>query len=129
MSSKTASARATLAAARALNRRTLLKSALYTGAALGAGPFVLPRRALGAGQVNGFAWGDYAQTFENHIIGGFEEKTGIKVNFSTYGSNDEAENKLRAAGGKGFDVIFPSVTNGPNYYRDDLLQPIDESKA
>ena len=42
--------------------------------------------------------------------------TGIKVNFSTYGSNDEAENKLRAAGGAGFDVIFPSVTNGPRYY-------------
>jgi len=129
MSSKTASARATLAAAKALNRRTLLKSALYTGAALGVGPYVLPRRALAAGEVNVFAWGDYAQTFENHIVGSFEQDTGIKVNFSTYGSNDEVENKLRAAGGKGFDVIFPSVTNGPRYYPDNLLQPIDESRA
>jgi spermidine/putrescine transport system substrate-binding protein len=119
---------ATAHAARDLTRRTLLKSALHTGAALGLAPFLLPRRALGAGQVNVFAWGDYAQTFEG-FVGSFEEKTGIKVNFSTFGSNDEAENKLRAAGGKGFDVIFPSVTNGPNYYGDELLQPIDESKA
>ena len=128
MSSKTASARATLMAAKAFNRRTLLKSALWTGAALGIGPFVLPRRVLGAGQVNVFAWGDYAQTFENHIIGSFEEKSGIKVNLATYGSNDEAENKLRAAGGRGFDVIFPTVTNGPRYYPENLLHALDESR-
>ena len=119
---------ATLRAASELTRRNLLKSALYAGAALGVAPIVLPRRALGAGQVNVFAWGDYAQTFENHIIGGFEDTTGIQVNFSTYGSNDEAENKLRAAGGAGFDVIFPSVTNGPRYYPENLLQPLDEGK-
>ena len=119
---------ATLRAASEFTRRNLLKSALYAGAALGVAPIVLPRRALGAGQVNVFAWGDYAQTFENHIIGGFEDTTGIQVNFSTYGSNDEAENKLRAAGGAGFDVIFPSVTNGPRYYPENLLQPLDEGK-
>ena len=119
---------ATLRAASEFTRRNLLKSALYSGAALSLAPIVLPRRVLGAGQVNVFAWGDYAQTFQDHIIGGFEEKTGIKVNLSTYGSNDEVENKLRAAGGKGFDVIFPSVTNGPRYYPEDLLQPLDEGK-
>lgn len=128
MSSKTRATAATLSAARAFNRRTLLKGALYTGTALSVGPFVLPRRALSAGEVNVFAWGDYVQTFQDHIIGDFEKDTGIKVNLSTYGSNDEAENKLRAAGGKGFDVIFPSVTNGPRYYPEDLLQALDESR-
>ncbi len=127
MTTKT-STTATLAAAREFSRRTLLKSALYGGAALTAAPWIARRGLASSGEVHVYAWGDYAQTFENHIIGGFEEKTGIKVNFSTYGSNDEAENKLRAAGGGGFDVIFPSVTNGPRYYADDLLQPIDESK-
>ena len=127
MSEKNASS-ATLRAASDFTRRNLLRSALYAGAAVSVAPFVLPKRALGAGQVNVFAWGDYAQTFEEHIIGSFEENSGIKVNFSTYGSNDEAENKLRAAGGAGFDVIFPSVTNGPRYYPDNLLQALDESR-
>jgi spermidine/putrescine transport system substrate-binding protein len=119
---------ATLAAARDFSRRTLLKSALYGGAALVAAPWIAKRGLASSGEVHVYAWGDYAQTFENHIIGGFEDKTGIKVNFSTYGSNDEAENKLRAAGGSGFDVIFPSVTNGPRYYPDNLLQPLDEGR-
>ncbi|HET6518599.1 MAG TPA: hypothetical protein VFG47_02115, partial [Geminicoccaceae bacterium] len=87
--------RATLLAARNFTRRTVLKGGLYAATALGAGPFVVRSARSASGEVNVFAWGDYAQTFENHIIGGFEEKTGIKVNFSTYGSNDEAENKLR----------------------------------
>ena len=55
MSSKVSSASATLVAAKAFNRRTVLKGALYAGSALSVGPFVLPRRALGAGQVNVFA--------------------------------------------------------------------------
>ena len=128
MSNKPRATAATLLAAKSFRRRTLLKGALYTGTALSVGPFVLPRRALAAGEVNVFAWGDYAQTFQDHIIGGFEQETGIKVNLSTYGSNDEVENKLRAAGGKGFDVIFPSVTNGPRYYPENLLQALDESR-
>ena len=117
---------ATLQAAKEFTRRKILKSALVTGTALSVGPFVLPRRVLGAGQVNVFAWGDYVQ---QNIIDAFESATGIKINLSTFGSNDEAENKLRAAGGKGFDVIFPSVTNRPNYDEGDLLMPIDESRV
>jgi spermidine/putrescine transport system substrate-binding protein len=119
----------TLRAARDFNRRTLLKGALATGAALSIGPFVLPRRALGAGQVNVFAWGDYNPGFvDGGIFKAFTEATGITVNHSTYGSNDEVENKLRASGGAGFDIIFPSVDTGPNYYGDNLLAEIDENK-
>ena len=125
MSSKMQSTSATLVAAKAFNRRTVLKGALYAGTALSVGPFVLPRRALGAGQVNVFAWGDYVQ---QNMIDKFESDSGITVNLSTFGSNDEAENKLRAAGGAGFDVIFPSVTNRSNYDEGDLLMPLDEAQ-
>lgn len=125
MSSKMQSTSATLVAAKAFNRRTVLKGALYAGTALSVGPFVLPRRALGAGQVNVFAWGDYVQ---QNMIDKFESDSGITVNLSTFGSNDEAENKLRAAGGAGFDVIFPSVTNRANYDEGDLLMPLDEAQ-
>lgn len=106
------------------SRRTVLQGAAV---ALAAPAVLRAHDALSSsGSVDVFAWGDYVQ---DNMIQAFEKDTGIKVNLSTYGSNDEAENKLRAAGGAGFDVIFPSVTNGPNYYPDGLLAPIDESKV
>jgi spermidine/putrescine transport system substrate-binding protein len=79
-----------------------------------------------SGSLDVFAWGDYFD--KNTIIADFEKQTGIKVSLSTFGSNEECENKLRAAGGKGFDIIFPSVDTGPNYYKDNLLQAIDEKR-
>ncbi len=118
----------TLRAAAAFRRRTLLQVAGATGVAAVTAPWIV-RDARAAGEVNVFAWGDYVQAFvDDGIVKSFEDATGLKVNLSTYGSNDEAENKLRAAGGKGFDIVFPSVDTGPNYYKDDLLQPIDEGK-
>jgi spermidine/putrescine transport system substrate-binding protein len=114
-----------------INRRTILKGTAATGVAIAAPAVLKASDALASsGTVNVFAWGDYIQ---DNQIKYFEDKTGIKVNLSTYGSNDEAENKLRAAGGKGFDVIFPSITNRSNY--EDTAAPggiwlaaIDESK-
>jgi len=102
------------------------RTALTGAAAAIAMPAVLRAHdALSSsGQVDVFAWGDYVQ---DNIKQAFEEQTGITVNLSTYGSNDEAENKLRAAGGTGFDIVFPSVDTGPNYYSDELLMEIDES--
>jgi len=106
-----------------ISRRLLLKGTAMTVAA----PAILRAHdaLASSGQVDVFAWGDYVQ---KNMIEKFEKDTGIKVNLSTYGSNDEAENKLRAAGGKGFDVVFPSVTNGPNYYPHNTLAPLDESR-
>lgn len=109
-----------------ISRRSLLKRSALAGAVLTAPAILKASDALASsGQVNVFAWGDYIQ---QNMIDLFEKDTGIKVNLSTFGSNDEAVQKLKAAGGKGFDVIFPSVTNGPNYYPDELLQPLDEAK-
>lgn len=109
-----------------ITRRSLLKNTAIAGAAIAAPAVLKASDALASsGTVNVFAWGDYIQ---KNQIEKFEGDTGIKINLSTYGSNDEAEQKLKAAGGKGFDVIFPSVTNGNNYYPDNLLQPVDESK-
>ncbi|MDF1748892.1 MAG: extracellular solute-binding protein [Alphaproteobacteria bacterium] len=111
-----------------LTRRSLLKSSAAASAVAIAAPAILRAHdaLASSGEVYVYAWGDY---FKENMIQKFEGDTGIKVNLSTYGSNDEAENKLRAAGGKGFDVIFPSITNGPNYYPDSLLAPLDEKKV
>ncbi|MFO1350033.1 MAG: extracellular solute-binding protein [Gammaproteobacteria bacterium] len=110
-----------------LSRRRFLQGAAATAAVAAIGPW--PVRSLGAGNLNVAAWGDYNPAFQDGgIFAAFEKKTGIKINYTTYGSNEEIENKLRAAGGKGFDIIFPSVDTGPNYYKDNLLAAIDESK-
>lgn len=110
-----------------ITRRSVLKGTAAASAAAVAAPAILKASdaLASSGQVNVFAWGDYIQ---ENMITKFEDDTGIKINLSTFGSNDEAEQKLKAAGGKGFDVIFPSITNGTNYYGEDLLAPLDESR-
>jgi spermidine/putrescine transport system substrate-binding protein len=97
-----------------ISRRLLLKGTATAGSVLFAPAVLRATDALAsAGQVNVFAWGDYIQ---QNQIDKFEGDTGIKISLSTYGSNDEALQKLKASGGKGFDVIFPSITTGPMYY-------------
>lgn len=109
-----------------ISRRLLLKGTATAGSVLFAPAVLRATDALAsAGQVNVFAWGDYIQ---QNQIDKFEGDTGIKISLSTYGSNDEALQKLKASGGKGFDVIFPSITTGPMYYPDDLLMPLEEKK-
>jgi spermidine/putrescine transport system substrate-binding protein len=111
---------------RGTSRRNFIKTSGLAGVAAAVGPWVISSKALSAsGEVNVFAWGDYVQP---NIIEAFEAATGIKLNLSTFGSNEEAQNKLRASGGKGFDIIFPSVDSRPEYDKDNLLQPIDESR-
>lgn len=106
------------------SRRNLMKAGAF---ALAAPAVLRAHDALASsGSLNVYAWGDYFD--KNTILADFTNATGIKVELSTYSSNGELENKLRAAGGKGFDIVFPSVDTGPNYYKDNLLQAIDESK-
>ena len=107
-------------------RRGLLQTGAC-GMALLAAPAVL-RRAdalASSGSVNVFAWPDYIQ---DNQIKAFEKKTGITINLTTYGSNEQAEAILKSNGGKGFDVIFPTITFGSNYYSAALLRPIDEAR-
>ncbi|MCZ6870647.1 MAG: extracellular solute-binding protein [Gammaproteobacteria bacterium] len=108
-----------------ITRRKLLKR-VAAGAIAAASPLTI-RQSLGSssGEVNVFAWGDYIQ---DNMKKAFENNTGIRINLSTYGSNEEAQNKLRAAGGKGFDLIFPSVDTRPDYDEGELLSEIDESR-
>ena len=114
------------------SRRSFLKKSAVVGAAAATGPWIVSPKVLAASrQVKILAWVDYVQ---QNMIDGFEEQTGIKVNLTTFGSNDEAEQKTKASGGKGWDVIFPSVTNRANYEDANApngiwLAPIDEKRA
>ena len=78
-----------------------------------------------SGELNVFVWQDY---LNDDIINAFEKKTGIKINWQTYGSNEEVFNKLKATNGKGYDIAFPSLGGLKNYYQEDILQPWDESR-
>lgn len=106
------------------SRRDVMKA----GAAVLAAPAVLRAHdALAtSGTLNVYAWKGFFD--QNTLLADFTNATGVNVRLTTYTSNGEAESKLRAAGGKGFDLIFPSVDTGPNYYKDELLRPIDEAK-
>lgn len=108
-----------------ISRRTVLKGMAAGAAALGSPGFV--RKAFASsGELNIYAWSDYIY---QDMIDSFQKATGIKVNLSVYGSNDEVLNKLRASQGKGYDIVMPSVTYGLQWYKHDLLQPIDENKV
>jgi spermidine/putrescine transport system substrate-binding protein len=108
-----------------ITRRQLLRAATVGGIAATAS-FTSARSLASSGEVNVFAWGDYIQ---ENMRQAFANKTGIVINLSTYGSNEEAQSKLRAAGGKGFDLIFPSVDTRPDYDEGELLAVIDESRV
>ena len=95
-----------------LSRRTALKGA---AAAIAAPAVLRAHDALSSsGQVNVFAWGDYIQ---DNMIEKFEADSGITINLSTFGSNDEAEQKLKASGGSGFGRDIPVGHQHPELQR------------
>lgn len=92
-----------------------------------AAPFISRAYAQGtSGSVNIFAWAGY---INDEMLAGFEKATGIKANYTPYGTNDELLNQLRANNGGGFDIIWPTVDRVPNYVEFELVQPIDETKV
>lgn len=75
--------------------------------------------------INVFAWSDILHP---DVVADFEEKTGIKVKFNYYSSNEELLVKLKATKGEGYDLIIPSDYVLQYLIQDDLLKKIDKSK-
>ena len=81
--------------------------------------------ALGQGQVNVYNWSDY---IAEDKLKAFAKDTRIKVNYTTYDSNEILDAKLRA-GKSGYDVVVPTAS--PFFVRQlaaKLYRPIDRSK-
>lgn len=75
--------------------------------------------------VNVYAWtGEIPDT----VIKEFEQETGIKVNFSTYESNEIMFAKLRASSHAGYDVVMPSSYFVDRMRRLDMLDKLDKSQ-
>lgn len=70
-------------------------------------------------------WGDI---LDPGFIADFEKRTGSKVRLNYYASNEELVVKLKATGGKGYDIIVPSDYAVSILSKYELLKPLDKSK-
>jgi spermidine/putrescine transport system substrate-binding protein len=114
-----------LLAARAFNRRTMLKSAAAAGAIAAAGPMYVRDAFSSSGELNLLTWPD---EFPDPIYPEFEKATGIKINATPFSQNEEQLNKLQATGGEGFDVCQPTLNRAPQYHDIGVLAPFEEKR-
>ena len=117
--------RDTLLAARAFNRRTMLKGAAAAGAVTLGFPMIVKDAFSSSGEVNLLMWSD---EFPDPVIPNFEKATGIKVNQTPFSQNEEQINKLQATGGEGFDICQPTCNRAPQYKDLQVLAPWDTNK-
>ena len=94
-------------------------SALLASLVLATGP------AFAQGQVNVYNWSDYIAEDQ---LKDFTKDTGIKVNYTTYDSNEILDAKLRT-GRSGYDIVVPTAS--PFFVRQlqaNIFLPLDRSK-
>lgn len=72
--------------------------------------------------VNVYVWGG---EIPKSLIQQFEQESGVKVNFSTYDSNETMYAKLKASQQTMYDVILPSAYFVERMKRQDMLEPLD----
>lgn len=81
-----------------------------------------------AGQtLNIYNWGEYISDGSEDsldVIKNFEELTGIKVNYTTYASNEDMYAKIKA-GAVSYDVIIPSDYMIAQLIEESLLRPLN----
>lgn len=78
--------------------------------------------------INVYNWGEYISTGEDegtlNVNREFTELTGIKVNYTTYATNEELYAKLKG-GGASYDVIIPSDYMISKMINEDMLETLD----
>ncbi len=126
LSKQQRSALATVKAAQA-SRRAVLKSALAFGAVGMLAPAFSRNAFSSSGELNWFTWEDYAP---QALIDKFQADTGIKLNVTSFSSNEDCLNKLKAAsGGSGWDLASPSIAWISAHNDSGNLGALDPAKA
>ena len=76
--------------------------------------------------VNVYNWGEYISDASGviNVLKEFEAETGIKVNYSTYATNEELYSKLKS-GGANYDVVIPSDYMISRLIKEDMLEKIN----
>lgn len=97
-----------------MRKLTLMSSAL----ALAAGA------AWADGELNVYHWSDYVAP---DTVSNFEAKTGIKVNYDVFDSNEVLEAKM-LTGASGYDVVVPSIEFLARQSQAGVFAKIDKDK-
>ena len=75
----------------------------------------------GKQEVNVYNWGEY---IDESIFADFEAETGIKVNYSTFQSNEEMYAAMKL-GGTDYDVLIPSDYMVERLISEDMIEKLD----
>lgn len=79
--------------------------------------------------INVYNWGEYISDGSDgllDVISEFTELTGIKVNYSTYATNEELYAKLKG-GGTDYDIVIPSDYMVARMIKEGMLHKLDYS--
>lgn len=80
-------------------------------------------------EINVYNWGEYISDGADDTMdvnAQFEKETGIKVNYTTFDSNENMYNKLKG-GGANYDIVIPSDYMIARLIEEGLVQKIDFS--
>ncbi len=110
-----------------MNKATLLSRRRFlTGTVSLAAPFIVTSARASSGDLNIMMWSDY---LPEPFLAGFTAETGIKVNHTSIGSNEEILEMMQAGDGAGFDLVSPTNQRALQWAPLDLLQPFDLSRV
>ena len=82
-------------------------------------------KAAGAGELNLFVWTEY---LPDSVVEKFQKETGIKVNVSTYSSNEDMLAKVKSETAGAYDVLNPSDYMVAQLISQDMLRELDFDK-
>lgn len=80
-------------------------------------------------QLNVYNWGEYIADGKDgaaDVNAMFEEITGIKINYTTYDTNEDMYTKLKS-GGTSYDIVIPSDYMIARLIEEDMIQKLDFS--
>ena len=78
--------------------------------------------AADQGELNIFVWTEY---LPDSVVEKFEKETGIRVNVSTYSSNEDMLAKVKSETAGTYDVLVPSDYMVAQLIAQDMLKELD----
>ena len=102
-----------------------LRLAAAVAAVLGLAITPAPAQDKIGGEINILSWGNYI----DFALPSYEEKYGVKINIDYYADEQEAMNKIRAAGVGTHDIVFLGAGFEDIAIKQGLIVPMDESKV
>jgi spermidine/putrescine transport system substrate-binding protein len=110
---------------RHISRRGVVKGSAAAGAVALFAPAYVKNALSSSGELNVMFWSD---ELPEDLLKSFTDKTGIKVNFTGFGSNEELLNKMKSTKGEGFDLISPTLNRVPQWKELGVTQAWDLKK-